>query len=203
MSPNSRTKKYSAFFVLCLLSFVKLQKLNAIERDERNYYPDCEEEKVKPEQGTKTKVISHELCLFCLSEEERKVAIARQENLENVHTYVELENDPRASLPSSFTICATLFSSKSNPYEPMFFTILGKDRNAWFSAALSQLSEISGKRFRYSGNNFASVDTMPVLPNQWVKSCIALNTVSGLVQWVARGSLVENNTFAGITDVRH
>ena len=81
----------------------------------------------------------------------------------------------------------------------MFFTLLGKDRSSWFQARLNQVSEVSGKRFFYSGNNYGSVNTMPVFPNQWVKSCIALNTVSGSFQWVARGVLVENNTYAGIT----
>ena len=41
---------------------------------------------------------------------------------------------------------------------------------------------------------------MRVFPNQWLRSCLALNTVSGLVQWVARGELVDNQTLTGITN---
>ena len=129
---------------------------------------------------------------------EREVAEESKETLENVETFAELQKDPRASLPPTFTVCATILSVMSNP-DPMFFTILGKDRSSWFQAGLNQVSEVSGKRFFYSGNNYGSVDTLPVFPNEWVKSCTALDTVSGWFQWVSRGELVENNTYAGIT----
>ena len=47
-------------------------------------------------------------------------------------------------------------------------------------------------------NQFAKVDTIWMFPNQWVRTCLALNTVSGFVQWAARGELVDNSTFPQI-----
>ena len=150
-------------------------------------------------KATKTSVISHEMCWSCISAEDQRKN-DEGSTLENIHTYAELKHDPRASLPSSFTICATVLSSvESFTYNSVFFTLLGKDGDQMFHAQILQLSETSGKRFWYY-NHFGNLDTMPVFPNQWVKSCIALNTVSGLVQWVARGVLVDNSTAPGITD---
>ena len=143
-------------------------------------------------KATKSSVISHEMCWECLSEEEQRKS-EEGSTLEDVHTYAQLKHDPRDSLPSSFTICATLLSST---YHPIFFTLLGKDGDQFFVAKIVQLSDTSGKRFWYY-NHFGNLDTMPIFPNQWVKSCISLNTVSGLVQWVARGVLVDSSAMVG------
>ena len=35
---------------------------------------------------------------------------------------------------------------------------------------------------------------------QWVRSCMAINTESGLLQWVVDGALVENNIVDQIKD---
>ena len=115
--------------------------MNSSALETRNSDPDVEEVKVKREEGTRTTLISHEMCLSCLTNgEERKAAEESKESLEKVHTFAELEHDPRASLPSSFTVCATLLSVINNQ-NPMFFTLLGKDGNSWFQARLNQVSE--------------------------------------------------------------
>ena len=51
-----------------------------------------------------------------------------------------------------------------------------------------------------TANKVPKIDTMRMFPNRWVRTCLAFNTVSGLVQWVARGELVDNSTFSGITN---
>ena len=38
-----------------------------------------------------------------------------------------------------------------------------------------------------------------MFPQHWVRSCLALDTVSGLVQCVSRGELLDNRTLSGIT----
>ena len=126
----SRTKEYSAVLILFLLSLTILQKANSLEYEMRNSDSDVDEDKVmKREEGTRTTVIRHERCLSCLNEEEREDAEESKETLEKVHTFAELEEDLRASLPPSFTVCATIFSMISNqpnqPTNPMFFTLLG------------------------------------------------------------------------------
>ena len=49
--------------------------------------------------ATKTNVVSLAFCESSLPPEDK----ASKKTLEEVHTYAELEDDPRASLPDSFT----------------------------------------------------------------------------------------------------
>ena len=39
-----------------------------------------------------------------------------------------------------------------------------------------------------------------IFPNVWVRSCMAINTTSGKINWVVDGNLVENNTFPELKD---
>ena len=52
-------------------------------------------------------VVNHEFCYSCLSEEENE----EKESLEEVPTYAQLERDPLADLPSSFTICSSVMTT--------------------------------------------------------------------------------------------
>ena len=57
----------------------------------------------KPRSGEETnttKIISHVFCDACNG-------IQLNPTLTDVHTYVELKHDPKASLPASFTICSS------------------------------------------------------------------------------------------------
>ena len=142
---------------------------------------------------TKVAVINHEFCQSCPG---------RVKSLKDVHTYSELKYDPRASLPSSFTICVSVLVTIDN-LRPSLFTLLGNDGQPWFSAQIRPdlKGNFAGRQFFYPvQNQFAKVETMRAFPNQWVRSCLALNTESGLVQWVAEGELMDKNTFAGITN---
>ena len=139
---------------------------------------------------TKLAVINHERCQSCKS----KVS-----HLKDVDTYSELKHDPRASLPPSFTFCVSVLVTSSDLH-PILFTLLGDNRQPWFSAKILQDGDFVGRKFYYSvQNQLAKIDTMWMFPNKWVRSCLALNTISGSVQWVARGELVDNSTIAGIT----
>ena len=51
---------------------------------------------------TSTYVINFDFCLSQLPAEDK----VGKKTLEEVHTYAELENDPRASIPDSFTVCS-------------------------------------------------------------------------------------------------
>ena len=110
-------------------------------------------------------------------------------------TNAELENDPRASLPSMFTICVSVLV-RAHHNNPRLFTLLGKDGSRWFDVQIQPLRQFFGKRFLYKKfNRFGKIDTFPVFPNQWARSCLSLNTVTGSVQWVARGELVDSLFF--------
>ena len=139
---------------------------------------------------TKLVVINHE-CQSCQN---------LVSSLKEVHTYSELKYDHRASLPSSFTICVSILVMRDNP-QPGLFVVLGKNGQPWFSAKIAQFGNFVGRHFYYPvQNQFLRIETLWMFPNQWVRSCLALNTVSGSVQWVARGALVDNSTLAGITN---
>ena len=141
---------------------------------------------------TKLAVINHEPCQSCPGE---------VSSLKDVHTYSELKYDSRASLSSSFTICVSVLVTTDN-YSPALFALMGNDGQPWFSVQIRrQTGKFTGRQFYYPTNNeWAKIDTMQMFPRQWVRSCLALNTMSGLVQWVARGQLVDNSTLAGITN---
>ena len=142
--------------------------------------------------STELAVINHENCQSCPG---------KASTLKDVHTYSLLKYDIRASLPSSFTICVSVLVTTDN-FDPPLFNLLGNDGQSWFSAMILQLGKKwYGRHFYYPTlNQYAKTNTMRMFPNQWVRSCIALNTVSGLVQWVARGELMDNRTFPEITN---
>ena len=140
---------------------------------------------------TKLLVVSHELCHSC----PREVS-----SFKDVKTYSELKYDPRASLPSSFTICVSVLVTTDN-INPSLFTLLGNDGQPWFSAGLWQQGNLVRKQFYYPvPNQWVKIDTVRMFPHHWVRSCLALNTLSGLVQWVARGKLVDNSTLTQLTN---
>ena len=125
---------------------------------------------------------------------------SESESLREARTYVELKTGSQDSLPSSFTICVSVLVTTYNRW-PLLFTLVGKDGGQWFAAHIARWVEIQGQIFDKSylytnANQFAQVDTISVFPNEWIRSCIAFDTVFGLVQWVARGELVGNDTFA-------
>ena len=141
--------------------------------------------------ASKLVVLNHEFCQSCPE---------RVLSLEDVDTYSELKYDPRASLPSSFTVCVSVLVTTNN-LSPSLFTLLGNDKQPWFAAKISQKVSFLGRKFFYTvSNQYVKIDTMWMFPNQWVRSCLALNTLSGSVQWVARGELVDNSTFSEIKD---
>ena len=113
-----------------------------------------------------------------------------KKTLEEIHTYAELKHDPRASLPDSFTVCSTVMITgcQSNMW-PTFFNILDDNRNH-FLAPVLRVGEIkSGLRigFRQHNTEAQTGKVPPMFPNQWTKSCLAVNTTSGLIQWVVEG----------------
>ena len=47
------------------------------------------------------------------------------------------------------------------------------------------------------------LDLPPLFPNKWVRSCVAVNTTSGFVQWVVEGNIVLNETSKAIANSRN
>ena len=174
MAIVSSCKEY--FFALFVLLFVSSNLFNGI-RGSKNH---------PNKSATKLAVINHELC---------KSSPKGVSSLKEVPTYSELKYDPRASLPSSFTICLSVLVM-TNSLRPLF-TLLGSDDQPWFSAEIERITPFDVRRFwDRVASKYAKTDTIWMFPNQWVRICLTFNTTSGLVQWAARGELVGNTTLA-------
>ena len=68
----------------------------------------------------------------------------------------------------------------------MFFNLLGSDGEKFLKAVMIDGNLLSTR--------YASKRIPTIFPNRWVRSCMAIDTVSGTIQWVVDGNLVENNT---------
>ena len=136
-----------------------------------------------------TKVVNHAFCDSDISEEDKM----GKKTLEEVHTYAELKHDPRASLPGSFSICSTILtpSCEIRPY-PTFFNILDNDRDQFLAPGYKPGYITSLLKIFYLQDTSEQVHGKipPLFPNQWIRSCLAVNTTSGLIQWVVEGTLI-------------
>ena len=147
---------------------------------------------------TKTNVISLTFCESNLPAEEKM----RKKTLDEVHTYAELKHDPRASLPVSFTVCSTIMATDCNsPQYPTFSNFLNKHNGHFLVPGLTQgyiESKLDIGFHEGLWSQAISGKTLPLFPNQWTRSCMAVNTTSGLIQWVVDGILVLDSEFVEV-----
>ena len=117
-----------------------------------------------------------------------------KESFPGVEAYARLVRDPTASLDSSFTLCSTI--SSPTPEYQVFFTLLDTGGGHFLSAAFNNNEEKQGAlpvlaighKPTYHYSNVSGW----LFPTQWVRSCLAVSTDSGLVRWVVDGQLVED-----------
>ena len=111
-------------------------------------------------------------------------------------TSAELANQPETSLPSSFTICSMAMVPKCEDKGNIaFFSLIDAKGENYISALLH-----SGRTFRLTIDktpyNLASTSTSPtVFPEQWMRSCLAVETDTGRLKWVVDGRVVEDKIF--------
>ena len=113
--------------------------------------------------------------------------------LKEVHSYAELKKDNRAPLPESFTLCSSIMTTGCRSYRyKSFFTILFKNKSQFLTPLYNQgvLESILGLGFQNIRTNKIIGQVSPLFPNQWSRSCTAVNTTSGLITWVVEGTLV-------------
>ena len=140
-----------------------------------------------------TTVVNHAFCDSSLSDEDKMT----QKTLKEIHTYAELKFDPHKTLPESFTICSSMMiPSCPTQFWPSFFSILDKDRAQFFSPTARHRSMTSLLKFYYlqASSKHVFDKIPPIFPNQWTRSCLAINLSSGLITWVVEGVLVLNTT---------
>ena len=130
-------------------------------------------------------------------------AMVEGERLEDLEAYIELGTDPINRLPSAFTICSSAMSSTG---DIVFFTLLGEDGNQVLSAHFSNDGARKGQN--QTNSVFLVSETLVVaptvlglvFPQTWLRSCLALSTESGQVQWVVEGHMLLNETFEVLTE---
>ena len=129
--------------------------------------------------------------------------MVQEENLEEIQSYAQLEEDKTNRLSSAFTICSTASSSSG---EIIFFTLLGEDDNQVLSAFFSnEEARKGGKKNSYAGLFVSGMWTVApspfglVFPNERVRSCVAISTESGIVHGVVEGHVMLNQTFEDLT----
>ena len=91
-----------------------------------------------------------------------------------------------------FTICLTIMTiAATKSLTSHFFSILDKGANNYLNAFLAGL---------HSGlfNFKAKGKISRVFPEQWLSSCLAVNTQSGLLQWVLEARLIANVSLEAI-----
>ena len=144
-------------------------------------------------QRTSTNVVSQAFCESTLPAEDNM----SKKTLKEIHTYAELKHDPRASLPDSFTICSSIMTpSCPNYIWPAFFTILDNE-GAQFLATICNRGFIESSLeilYHLGATELITGKIPPLFPNQWTKSCMAVNTSSGLIHWVVEGTLIMTTT---------
>ena len=108
---------------------------------------------------------------------------SNKKSLEDVPNFAVLVNDPRAALPESFTICSDImavFSTKVNFLT--FFNLLSSNGEQLLPAMIFDkifyTTRVANRGFRM------------VFPNRWVRSCMAIDSISGRIQWVVDEKLV-------------
>ena len=100
-------------------------------------------------------------------------------------TFAELLKDPKASFPRSFTICSTAMASnmdtKTSSGFIVFFTLTGLDDLPYLTGLYDK--DQSGSFGLVTGSFYSKeeAEIPKVFPEQWLSSCIAVNTESGKV----------------------
>ena len=143
----------------------------------------------KQETSTcKTNVVSHTFCEHDLPLEET----IGKKTLEEVHTYAELKFDPKSDLPDSFTVCSTIMAGDcQSTFEPIFFNLLDDQlQQILVPYLLPSLKSQMGIHFSTWSAEPRYGRLPPWFPNHWTRSCLAINSATGSLDWVAEGTSI-------------
>ena len=155
-------------FILCLL-------MSTVNVGEANKDVTQQQRGTRATSKTSTDVVNLSFCGLNLPAEDR----VSKKTLEEVHTYAELKHDPRASLPDSFTVCSTIMTTGCERRQwATFFSILNNDSDQYLSPYLGQGFNTSKFTIAFregSTSQMLTGKTPPLFPNQWTRSCIAVN----------------------------
>lgn len=115
----------------------------------------------------------------------------------SVKNFISLADDPKLSLPNSFTICSSILKMFTNG-GAHFVQMYTENGSHWFSyqisihqklnlqTALFYMDPSTGEHL-HEGFNEAPI---PVMPHSWYHVCLGLDTVSGHLRIVINGVAV-------------
>ena len=142
--------------------------------------------------------------VFC--ESNPSIVGEAEDNLEKVHSYAELRYDRGVSLPDSFTVCSTIMTTAcpAKGHDLVFFNILSDNRDQLMSPWVDHGSGIESKAGINFQDSYHHVNgaVPPVFPNQWTRSCVAINAKTGLIHFVVEGTLVMTRNLDEVMDPR-
>ena len=99
---------------------------------------------------------------------------------------------------NKITICSSVKITYG--IEARFFTMLGNDGTKWLESVLIVYDDDKPKFLHWRWSN----KTLPILiANTWMSSCMAIDSETGLLQWVVDGTLVENTTLMQLKDANN
>ena len=150
----------------------------------------CNGEELQP-AATSLSVLSTSFCYYCLPAEAR----GHQTSPQLAPAYIELAGPASPHLPIDFTACSTTTSLPDDDGTLLLLSILDQTgENQLLSLSMySRGFEDRQSTFYVAFNDFShlSLKSLPMFfPHQWVRSCLAINGHTGLLQWVVDGHLL-------------
>ena len=116
----------------------------------------------------------------------------------SIADFISLANDPKSSLPDSFTICGSI-PLKFEWHASHFVQMYTEDGSHWFSflisirEGLNLVNRLTVNKHPSTGafqqETFNNVP-VPIVPHSWYHVCLGLDTVSGHLRIVINGVAV-------------
>ena len=112
----------------------------------------------------------------------------------SITDFISLGNDPKSSLPDSFTICSSILVMFEN-VGAHFVQMYTENGSHWFSFQISimQSSNVQTRLFYMDPSTGAyqqepfNDNPVPVIPHSWYQICLGLDTDSGHLRIVING----------------
>ena len=119
-----------------------------------------------------------------------------------IKDFVMLNNDPKANIPDSFTVCSSVFI-KFWSTDISIIEMLKEDGSHWFHMNLrtaqrnyKTMSEWLTLFYENPANGDIEMEDftniVPIVPHSWYHICLGIDTVSGLLRVVVNGLQLVN-----------
>ena len=112
----------------------------------------------------------------------------------SINNFISLGNDPKSSLPDSFTVCSSILVKFMNT-AAHFVQMYTEDGSHWFNLHITILRSLNMQtRLFYMDHSKGAFQQepfidipVPMIPHSWYHICFGLDTVSGHLRIVSNG----------------